>query len=310
MRVSFIVVSWNGSQFIEKCIQSAMRSHLSSQHQYAEVVVLDNGSSDAGVTSEVATGLGARFVGLDRNLGVADAWNRAVDVATGDALIFVNQDAGLSLGCADAMAGRIAAEPPPFVVGAKIYFPRGKVIQHAGAVIHLPQCFTKHRGYNQLDRGQFDTPALVDYVAGAVFGCSRRTIELLDGFDARFFPAYYEDVDFCWRVWSHGGTVLYLPNAMAYHEEASSLGVDSLEFFEMYNRNRLLFVSKHLAGKIALSDYVDKEVKWLENLDKRKYRVAVQIFRAFGSEGTEPPDCTGNDVLKSASSKILSLVPA
>ena len=42
------------------------------------------------------------------------------------------------------------------------------------------------------------------------------------GFDARYAPAYYEDADYCARLWAHGYSVRYEPRAVAVHHEFGS----------------------------------------------------------------------------------------
>ena len=75
----------------------------------------------------------------------------------------------------------------------------------------------------------------------------RRIIwERLAGFDERFFPVWFEDVDFCARVKQTGFQVRYNPVAVAKHTGAHSVGTLPLEIREGYWYGSLLkYAAKH-----------------------------------------------------------------
>ena len=66
---------------------------------------------------------------------------------------------------------------------------------------------------------------------------------MLDGFDRDFVPAYYEDADFCLRVWQAGFRVEYAPEVLVEHLEWGSAGNHEAE--QRMRDNRLRFVAKH-----------------------------------------------------------------
>jgi GT2 family glycosyltransferase len=57
----------------------------------------------------------------------------------------------------------------------------------------------------------------VDYCSGACVLVERRAFDKLGGFDARFAPAYYEDVDLCMRLHQSGLRIVYCPEAVVVH---------------------------------------------------------------------------------------------
>jgi len=249
-----------------------------------EIIVIDNGSVDVRYTSLIAISSGCKFIALKQNLGVATAWNTGIDKTEGTHLVFVNQDAQIDPGCIPTLIETLSRYKIPAVVGAKLYFPDTRLLQHAGATVLPPRYDGRHIGYRQKDDGQFDSISSVDYVTGAVFACSRRTLLDLHCFDERFAPAYYEDVDFCWRVRKKQGVILYQPKAVGYHEEGSSLGWKSYGFVRMYTRNRLLFVSIHLSDFSQLLGFVSAEVEWLATLEQSQRSLVLEVIREFQSE--------------------------
>lgn len=282
-KLSVIVVTRNGSSLIEKCLNAIIVSLRTAQVE-GEVTVIDNGSNDASETQEMAVRLGCRFIKLDRNYGVAPAWNLGFTEAKEGQIIFVNQDAVIEERCIEAISETLNQCTIPTVVGAKLYFPNTKLIQHAGAELVPPRYDGRHIGHRQEDRGQFDILSPVNYVTGAVFGCSFETLRGIEGFDQRFVPAYFEDVDFCWRLRANGGEVLFQPKALGYHAEGSSKGWGSLDLVRMYTRNRLLFVSIHLSFDQLSNEFVEAEIDWLNMLDPYKKKIIMETYQNYISQ--------------------------
>ena len=57
----------------------------------------------------------------------------------------------------------------------------------------------------------------------------RSKFEMLGGFESTSFPIEYNDVDLCFKSWSAGLKVLYVPGATLYHLESSSRGFNVSE---------------------------------------------------------------------------------
>jgi hypothetical protein len=79
----------------------------------------------------------------------------------------------------------------------------------------------------------------------------RDLFQQMGGLDTSFSPAYFEDVDYCVRLWRLGRRIVYLPAVTVRHYENASSSC-SLAPFHLYRRNHLLFTQKHadwLSGK-------------------------------------------------------------
>ena len=81
----------------------------------------------------------------------------------------------------------------------------------------------------------------------------RAAYRALGGFDAGFWPVYFEDVDLCTRAWDAGYSVWYIPAAVATHAESASLAHGGPAYFRYYHRNRLRYVLRHYAARPASS---------------------------------------------------------
>src|SRR6516165_5085746 len=84
--VSVIIVNWNGAEHLRVCLPSLWSQSFSP----LEIIVVDNCSSDC--SAEVARSAGVRWLPLESNLGLAPALNRGAKIASGDLLLFVNND--------------------------------------------------------------------------------------------------------------------------------------------------------------------------------------------------------------------------
>src|SRR5690606_34678322 len=134
-------------------------------------------------------------------------------------------------------------DPQIGVTGAKMYFPGGRIIQHAGGILYS-NGMTDHIAYGLEDSGEALEPAPMAYVTGAGMATTRAILQDLKGFDEGYYPAYYEELDFCYRVWKSGRKVIYVPTATMIHHESVSLGTGSPVFRRLYPRMRIRFLLK------------------------------------------------------------------
>jgi GT2 family glycosyltransferase len=94
--------------------------------------------------------------------------------------------------------------------------------------------------------------AEVDQPAGAFVMFSRRAWESVGGFDERFWPVWFEDVDFFKRVKEAGYHIFYTPETRAVHGGAHSVRMLNFERREEYWYGNLLeYAAKHYS-KAAL----------------------------------------------------------
>lgn len=237
--VSIIIPTWNGRQWINACLQAIGNEPAN------EIIVVDNGSSDGTPEVIARDAPRVRLLRLPRNLGFAAAVNRGLRAAHGDVLILINQDVVVQPGCLSTLVQRLY-ETGSAIAGCKLLYPDGRTIQHAGGVITYPRAVPDHHGYGQLDDGRWDAVTQVDYVTGAVFAMPRAVWEALGEFDEAFYPAYYEEVDYCFRARSAGFAVIYEPRATAIHHESQSSDRRSTLYHRAMERGRLRFVLKHM----------------------------------------------------------------
>jgi glycosyltransferase involved in cell wall biosynthesis len=186
-----------------------------------EIVVVDDGSHDR--TPEMLSGYGPRLrvVRHETNAGFASTCNDGAAGASGELLVFLNNDTIPCDGWLDELVAYANSHPEAVIVGAKLLFP-DETVQHAGVVIdqygfpkHIYGGFPGwHPATSRSRRFQAVTAACMLVRRGA--------FERLGGFDSTFANGY-EDTDLCLRA-APLGEVHYCAESVVYHLESMSEG--------------------------------------------------------------------------------------
>ena len=127
--------------------------------------------------------------------------------------------------------------------------PRVDVVNNVGSVV-LASGYGADRGYQDVDRGQYDQPADVFALCGCAVALRTAAGREVGWFDDDFF-LYYEDTDLSWRLRAAGWSIRYEPRAVVRHVH-SATSVEWSPVFVFHNdRNRLLMLVKNAtAGRV------------------------------------------------------------
>ncbi len=265
--LALIVPTWNGAAYIRDCLSSVERQLQAGD----TIIVVDNGSLDG--TPDLVEHHFPRVQVLRQefNRGYGGGANFGITQAPADAIVILNQDVVFREGCLVALRRRLEISGPA-VIGCKLLYPDGRTLQHAGGIIRMPRAEPDHYGYRKLDTGDYAQVAEMDYVTGALFVIDRQVLRTIGGFDEGFFPAYYEEVDYCYRAREAGFPVIYEPEAVAIHYESQSYGQFSIPYTQAMSRGRLRFLLKHQSTAQFCDEFVPAERRWLEEPLSAVYR--------------------------------------
>lgn len=267
MKASVIIPVWNGRRHLSDCLDAL----LGQDYPSFEVIVVDNASSDGSADLIAESYPRVQVIRNERNLGFAGGCNVGLRAANGSVLILLNQDVVVQSGWLLALVDGLE-EQGVGIVGAKLLEPDGRTLSHAGAYLELPLGMGVHIGSGETDRGQYDIPRDVEYVTGACLAFPSEVVADIGLLDEDFYPAFYEDVDFCWRAREAGWRVKYEPRAAALHDEASSTRHDWLSRHYYHYRNRMVFILKHFTPAQIASEFVPAEQERISSLPADELR--------------------------------------
>ncbi|MBD2094888.1 glycosyltransferase [Trichocoleus sp. FACHB-591] len=236
--VTVILVLYNRAELTFQCLRSLSENFYNS----FEVVIVDNASSDD--TSVLLDRIqGARIIRNSENHHFLLASNQAAKVAQGKYILFLNNDAQVLPGSIASAVKTIESAEDIGAVGGKILLLDGS-LQEAGSIIWQDgSCLGYGRGDSPF-APEYMFGRDVDYCSGAFLLTSRELFLQMGGFDEDYKPAYYEEADYCLRLWRSGKRVVYNPDAVILHFEfASSKSSDAA--LQLQAKNREIFVNNH-----------------------------------------------------------------
>jgi GT2 family glycosyltransferase len=141
-------------------------------------------------------------------------------------LVLLNNDTQPVHGWLTALLRIFDEHPDAGAVGGKLVFPNG-TLQEAGSLVFRDGSAANFgRGDSNPDHPLFNHVREVDYCSAALLATPRRLFRELDGFEACYVPAYYEDADYCFKLRSKGYRVYYQPAAKVIHHEGASCGTN------------------------------------------------------------------------------------
>lgn len=237
---SIVVVLYNRAELTLQCLRSILQSNQSPY----EVIIVNNASTDE--TAELLRLVeGARIIDNPTNVHYLRACNQAAAAARGEYLLLLNNDAQVQ-GDSIATAIEVLNSATDIgAVGGKVILPHG-ALQEAGSIIWQDgSCL----GYGRGDAPfapQYMFRRDVDYCSGVFLLTRRELFQQLGGFDEAFAPAYYEETDYCVRLWQQGKRVVYDPHVSVLHYEFAS-ATTTQSALELQTQHRHVFNKKHAA---------------------------------------------------------------
>ena len=157
--------------------------------------------------------------------------NAAVRAATGELLVFLNNDVEVrGAGWLKALAAQ-ALRPEVGAAGAMLRFPDGRV-QHAGVALGIGAAGVAGAlgvGAGSRAPGPSNRLRSARCVSAATAAClavRREVFDAAGGFDADNLPVAFNDIDLCLKIGALGLKVIWTPQADLTHRESASRGSD------------------------------------------------------------------------------------
>jgi O-antigen biosynthesis protein len=212
--VSIVILQYMKSDLTVNCVRSILKY---TDPLKVEIVVVDNGSS-----SEHVEALVTQFndivkivrVGVNRYFGEGN--NIGVEVSRGKLVVIMNNDIVVTKGWLEPLIYQISIEETG-AVGPCFLYPDGR-LQECGGYISsdgVVEQRGKGASVDTVGLGAFDC----DYISAALLLIRRDDYLRIGGFDLCYEPAYYEDVDLCFKLIAHGLRITCVPIVKVFHNE-------------------------------------------------------------------------------------------
>ncbi|MHC5023880.1 MAG: glycosyltransferase family 2 protein [Planctomycetota bacterium] len=235
MDLSIIIVNWNTRALLQACLESVADG---LEGLDAEIIVVDNASSD-GSPEMVAAGYpSVRLVRNERNAGFAAANNQAIAIARGRHLLLLNSDTVVRGEVLPQMVRYADTHQDVGALGCRVLNPDGslqrtcfrdpspgRLLAAALGLHHVP--LLGRLGDERLRHWRRDDERDVDVVTGCCLLARRAAVEAVGPLDDQFF-FYGEETDWCIRLRRAGWAVRFAPvGEIIHHGGASAVRLDA-----------------------------------------------------------------------------------
>ena len=224
-RLSVVVLTYNDAVMTVPCVESVL-ADADAYGLDVEVILVDNGSRmevGQSILSQLGVSPRLKYHRLPRNLNFAIGCNFGATMATGEFVLFLNNDTVIRRGALDALVGRMADDD---VIGAQPLLVYGdETIQTAGTVFPARNSLPGHllTGHPPADADALGDVRF-DAVTAAALIMRALDVRALQGFDPIFVNGM-EDVDLCLRAREQlAGHFSTVPTAVVTHLESKTPG--------------------------------------------------------------------------------------
>lgn len=246
IRFSIVIVHRNGEHLLLTALASLVRAVGGTD----EIILVDNGSTDASVKQTRAAYPTVLIVENGCNNGFARACNQGLAKARGQYVLFLNNDAYLPPDALDRFVEDFKSFPKAGLIGGQLVGEDGTPQRSAG----LAPTFLSELGLvrrKQPDLSSLSKPVEVETLVGACMAFRRALADTAGRLDEDFF-FYFEETEWCVRLRKQGWQILLDPRVRITHlKGASTRAIRRDAQIEMF-RSRLLYYWKTMPPFLAI----------------------------------------------------------
>ncbi|MHC1739090.1 MAG: glycosyltransferase family 2 protein [Ignavibacteriaceae bacterium] len=257
MRISVIIVNYNGFDLLTQCITSLQKYHTIEDY---EIIIVDNMSTEGDVSEVVKNFQKTLLIKSKENLGFAKGNNLGLSYAQGEYVIYLNNDTIFIDSTLTKLADYMdSLRKKDVILGCKLLNPD---LSHQECIadfdtpsnifseaFFLYRLFPHKKYFNKYYQNLLDIQEVtdVDIVKGAFMFLRKIDAQKLKGFDENFF-FYSEEIDLCYRFKRMGGRVVYYPLTSLIHFGGGT--TDNMLWFKFKHQtlSKIKFYQKHYSG--------------------------------------------------------------
>lgn len=246
--ISIIIATYNRCDLLAETLES-LATHLLEVRgcEVADVIVVNNNSSDA--TVEVASGFRTRIptltVVLEQKQGLSHARNRGIQEATGDLLVFLDDDVDLG-------PDWLAHLTQPFADDDKVAATGSRVLPHGTGV--LPDWLPRQYAYLASVFDPADQQCEVESVMGASFAIRKADVQRFGMFNVALGRKGGkllggEEIELFKKLRDAGMKVVFVPESVVFHKIQSKLNRDYIREYAYWLGVSEALIDRKLYGR-------------------------------------------------------------
>lgn len=260
MELSVIIVNYNVKLFLEQCLCSVQKAIIGMN---AEIIVVDNCSSDNSIGYLQPKFPLAQFIANHDNLGFAKGCNTGLKQAKGKYILFLNPDTLVPEDCFQKCILFLDSNIDAGALGIKMLDGKGKFLKESKRsfpdpatslfkLFGLSLLFPRSKVFSKYHMGHLKENEIheIDVLAGAFMMIKKEVLDKVGGFDEIFFM-YGEDVDLSYRIQKAGYKNYYFPESSIIHFKGESTKKGTMNYVRMFYNAMSIFVRKHYSGRRA-----------------------------------------------------------
>lgn len=226
MKLSIVIIHYNTSADLDRCLESLAAYPATTDHQ---IVVVDNASSDPGLKAVHERFPACHWLFNSENLGYAKGCNLGMAAVPAEYYLILNPDIVVQPGALDRVLEFADRHPRAGMVGPQLLNEDGSIQESCRRFYtfktlllrrtFLGKLFPNNETVRRHLMQDFDHREVrpVDWVLGGCLLVRASAMERTGPMDERFF-LYFEDVDWCYRMWQAGFEVVYDPDSRFVHK--------------------------------------------------------------------------------------------
>jgi len=264
LKVSVILPTYNRGNIISKCVKSV----ISQNYPNWELIISDDASSDD--TNEICTSFDdhrIKYYRNEKNLGLPANRNRAIDKASGNVVLFTEDDMVLDGNCIDILLNtyknlnengiKVGAVSPALVSNSSERGKKRSILNYA-----------RRSKEEELSK----TPCIIDKRTGLIYrnfsvdfkdlmkvddchSCSMYPIQIFDEvkYEEKAYMGSYtgEESDLHFRLTKKGFNLYFQPKAIMFHnvEDQGGCRLPLYSWTYYFMRNHIIFLKRNFGKK-------------------------------------------------------------
>jgi len=274
---SVVIPVKNNWDYTKICLDSIVRY---TDVPY-EIIVVDNGSEEPLYQyikkwRDRNPKIAIRYLCLNENKGFAGGCNEGTRAASGDYLVFLNNDTLVTPGWLKGLLKPLALDNTIGIAGPMSNYVNGRQ--------KINDCPINFKSPKDIDFGRLAAYGLnisnqnqnsylsTEVIMGLCLAIKKELFDAIGGFDERFYPGNFEDNDLSMRIHMMGLKRLICRNVFIYHFGNKTFTPYTMNYYEAYKKNFVRFKEKW-----KIDDDVNAEMACYEILLKRKYNMEALI---------------------------------